>query len=319
MKLTSSNMLGVDKIHPELEKAGRFLPGFGIRPWMLPVYRPAERYIAPFFIPKPDTKNVGIEQRRIAGRDAIIYSPRHRKPTGLLLYIHGGGLILGSHKNSFGRCVPFVNELGLVVVASSYRLAPKHPFPAAFNDTYDVWHWLQENHHQFNVEPDKIAISGESAGGCIASSLVHRLSEEGGAQPSCQVLIYPMLDNDTALQRELDPLKYPLWNNISNRTGWGSYLGHKHEQAELPRYAVPAKHQNLEVLPPTWIGVGSADLFARENRSYANRLTAAGVPCVFEHVSGAFHGFDMVAPRAKLSREFLKSQISFLSKYLHKN
>lgn len=315
-KQLQSNELTVDPLHPELEKAGKRLPGLGIKRWMLPVYRPIERSISPFFIPKPDAQNVKVEHKRIAGRDTMIYSPTNRKPTGLLLYIHGGGLILGTHKNSFGRCVPFVNQLGLVVVASSYRLAPQHPFPAALNDTYDVWRWLNQNLDQFNVEPGKIAISGESAGGCIAASLVHRVSEEGGQQPACQILIYPMLDNETALKRELDPLKFPLWNNISNRTGWGSYLGNNHGEVQLPRYAAPAKHLNIDLLPPTWIGVGSADLFARENRIYADRLTEAGVPCKFEHLEGAFHGFDMVVPRAKLSRDFLRSQMKFLSEYL---
>ena len=326
MKLTSNNMLGqqplpsvqtsVDPLHPELEKAAKRLPGVSIKRWMLPVYRPMERSLSPFFIPKPDTRNVKIEHTHLGGRDVIVYSPTDRQPMGLMLYVHGGGLILGTHKNSIARCVPFVNELGLVVVASSYRLAPQHPFPAALNDTYGVWHWLNQNLHQFNLSQNKIAVSGESAGGCIAASLVNRVSEEGGPQPICQVLIYPMLDNDTALRSELDPLKFPLWNNHSNRTGWGSYLGNHHGRSALPRYSVPAKHQNLKALPPTWIGVGSADLFASENRVYAERLTAAGVPCQFEHLDGAFHGFDMVVPRAKPSRTFLSSQMNFLSEYL---
>jgi acetyl esterase/lipase len=93
----------------------------------------------------------------------------------------------------------------------------------------------------------------------------------------------------------------------SNRFGWAAYLGNAD-----PNVAVPARHEDLSGLPPTWIGVGTNDLLHDENLAYAKRLTAAGVPCDIEVVQGAFHGFDQVVPKAAVSQAFFASQCASL-------
>jgi len=135
-------------------------------------------------------------------------------------------------------------------------------------------------------------------------------------QPAGQLLVYPMLDDRTAARRDLDSVKHPVWNNTSNLTGWSSYLGGTPGAPSVPEYAVPARREDLSGLPPAWIGVGSLDLFLKESWAYANRLTDAGIACRFDEVSGAFHGFDGMAPATSVSKEFLDAQLSFLRKCL---
>lgn len=123
--------------------------------------------------------------------------------------------------------------------------------------------------------------------------------------PVLQLLAYPMLDDRSGSTPE-NP-NYRLWGPKSNRFGWAAYLGNAD-----PTVAVPARHEDLSGLPPAWIGVGTHDLFHDEDVAYAARLTAAGVPCQIETIPGAFHGFDLVVPKAAVSRSFFASQCASL-------
>lgn len=128
-----------------------------------------------------------------------------------------------------------------------------------------------------------------------------------------QVLSYPMLD-DRTVDHALDQPGFRLWNAASNRIGWTSYLG-----GADPATAVPARRQDLEGLPPAWLGVGTLDLFHDEDLAYAARLNAAGVPCEVHVVPGAFHGFDGIAPKASISQAYFDSQCESLKHALGRN
>jgi acetyl esterase/lipase len=129
--------------------------------------------------------------------------------------------------------------------------------------------------------------------------------DRGEVTPTLQLLAYPMLDDRSASGPE-NP-NYRLWSPKSNRFGWAAYLGNAD-----PNVAVPARHEDLSGLPPAWIGVGTHDLFHDEDLAYAERLTAAGVPCQVEVVDGAFHGFDAIVPKAGVSQSFFASQCASL-------
>ncbi|MGA8547801.1 MAG: alpha/beta hydrolase fold domain-containing protein, partial [Mycobacterium sp.] len=120
--------------------------------------------------------------------------------------------------------------------------------------------------------------------------------------------LYPMLDDRTVVGYHPG---HRLWNADSNRFGWRAYLG----DAD-PAIAVPARREDLAGLPPAWIGVGTLDLFHDEDLAYAERLKAAGVPCHLEVAPGAFHGFDMLAPKAGVSQAFFNSQCASLREAL---
>ena len=139
----------------------------------------------------------------------------------------------------------------------------------------------------------------------LAAALALLAHDRGEVTPTLQLLTYPMLYDRSGTTP--DTPKYRLWSPKSNRFGWKSYLG-----TADPQLAVPARREDLSGLPPAWIGVGTNDLFHDEDLAYAERLTAAGVPCDVEVVPGAFHGFDQVVPKAAVSRAFFASQCAAL-------
>lgn len=236
---------------------------------------------------------VGVRLHRPAGNTEVAPA---------LLWIHGGGYVMGSAKQDDALCRRFSRKLDVTVASVEYRLAPEHPYPAALDDCYSALTWLAGLP---SVDPAQVAIGGASAGGGLAAALALLTRDRGEVKPALQLLAYPMLDDRSA--DEPTNLNYRLWSPSSNRFGWASYLA-----GTDPRVAVPARRDDLSGLPPAWIGVGTHDLFHDEDLAYAQRLNKAGVPCHVEVVPGAFHGFDLVAPKAKVSHSFFASQCASL-------
>ena len=165
---------------------------------------------------------------------------------------------------------------------------PSIRIPRRLEDCYSALTWLAGLPA---VDPARVAIGGVSAGGGLAAALALLARDRGEVTPTLQLLAYPMLDDRSGSGPE-NP-NYRMWSPKSNRFGWAAYLG----DAD-PQIAVPARHDDLSGLAPAWIGVGTNDLFHDQDLAYAERLTSAGVPCQVEVVSGAFHGFDQVLPKA---------------------
>jgi len=249
---------------------------------------------------------VRTEKRTVeGGRTLRIYTPEGSRTGEALLWIHGGGLVIGSPLQDDGFCADTARELGIVVVSTDYRLAPEHPFPAALEDCLAAWRGLQNAAAELKIDPARVAVGGQSAGGGLAASLAQRLYDAGGVQPAAQWLFCPMLDDRTAARRELDEINHFVWNNRDNRTGWRAYLGTEPGAEQVPDYAVPARRSELHGLPPAWIGIGDIDLFFDEDRTYAERLTTAGVDCTLDVAAGAPHGFEKIAPNTTLTRDYL--------------
>jgi acetyl esterase/lipase len=239
------------------------------------------------------SSGVGVRLHRPAGVD---------QPGPALLWLHGGGYIIGTAQQDDALCRRFTRELGITVAAVDYRLAPEHPYPAPLEDCYAALTWLARLPA---VDKARVAIGGASAGGGLAAALALLAHDRGEVTPALQLLAYPMLDDRSGSGP--DNPKYRLWSPKSNRFGWKAYLG-----TADPKVAVPARRDDLGGLPPAWIGVGTNDLFHDEDVDYAGRLTAAGVPCRVEVVNGAFHGFDQMVPKAGVSQSFFASQCASL-------
>jgi len=304
--------MDIQKIHPELRPIYRYLP-------VIHFHLPFTQQLAKFFLslaaPIRLTKEVAVERHQVGSGKIRVYRPLNGSSGAGLLWMHGGGFLVGAAVQDDALCARFARELGLVVVSVDYRLAPKHPFPAALDDCFAAWRWISD-HPDLNVDPARIAVGGMSAGGGLAACLAQRILDSGVIQPAAQLLIYPMLDDRTALDHSLDRIQHPLWNNQNNRGGWTAYLGHEPGQAAEPDYAVAARRQDLTGLPPAWIGVGDVDLFYGENREYAQRLESAGVSCDLQVVPGAPHGFQVVVPGAEISKEFSAAASGFLARAL---
>lgn len=284
-------------IHPELRSAARFTPRKLIYPWTLPILRRLTG------LQRPD--NDGVEVLTLeSGVGVRLYRPTGTATTTpALLWIHGGGYVLGTAAQDDVLCRRFVSELGITVASVDYRLAPEHPYPAPLEDCYDALQWLARLH---GVDPDRIAIGGASAGGGLTAALALWARDHDGVKPVFQLLVYPMID-DRSVGSHLEDAGHRLWNPASNAFGWKAYLG-----GADPEVAAPARRTDLAGLPPAWLGVGTLDLFHDEDLDYAERLRAAGVPCQVHVVPGAFHGFDGIVAKADISTAFFYSQCDSL-------
>jgi acetyl esterase/lipase len=311
--------MDINRVHPELRKATASFPklpvgsafGRALTRFLLPVL--------PLLLPQPKLPtDVKIEWMQAAsGRKLRVYTPAGSNTRAAMLYIHGGGMMIGSPAMDDALLASTALELDIVIVSPDYRLAPENPYPSAVDDCHSAWAWLLANAAQRNVDPKRIAIGGVSAGGGLAAGLVLRLQDEGGAQPAAQWLFCPMLDDRTAQNRSLDEINHFVWNNKMNLTGWSSYLGKNFGTDDVSHYAAPARRTDLSGLPNTWIGVGDVELFFEEDQAYANKLSAAGVACELDIVVGAPHAFDGLAPDSQLAKDYLARAKTWLKKALN--
>jgi acetyl esterase/lipase len=220
-----------------------------------------------------------------------------------LYWIHGGGYILGSPLVVDARLNRLVEQLGCVVVAVDYRLAPEHPYPAPLDDCGTGLRWTVEHAEELGIDPCRIVLVGVSAGGGLAAGLALQMRDRAEEPVAAQVLVYPMLDD-----RHVTPssalLDTPVWSQAANRLGWRAYLAAEPGSPDVPAYAAPARATELGGLPPAYVGVGSVDLFRDESVEHASRLLAAGVPTELHVYDGAPHGFDVLTPHTAVARLF---------------
>jgi acetyl esterase/lipase len=296
-------------VHPDLRRVARITPRTLVTPRTLPLMRAVSALIARLGgTGAPD----GVEVITLgSGAGVRLFRPVHEaggvtETAPALLWIHGGGYVVGTAQQDDAVCRRFSSRLGITVASVDYRLAPQHPYPAPLEDCYSALTWLAGLPA---VDSARVAIGGSSAGGGLAAALALLARDRGssgqGVKPVFQLLVYPMLDDRSSTTAN-NP-NHRLWNPRSNRFGWSAYLG----DAD-PRVAVPARRDDLSGLPPAWIGVGTHDLFHDEDLAYAERLISAGVPCEVEVVPGVFHGFDLWAQKSPVSRRFVDRQCEVL-------
>jgi acetyl esterase/lipase len=253
----------------------------------------------------------GVEVVRLGPISLRVHRPATQSnPAPALLWIHGGGYVLGTPAQDDYLCRMVADQVGAVVVAPQYRKAPEHPFPVPLDDCYEALQWLAA---RGDVDPGAIAVGGASAGGGLAAALALLARDRGEISPVFQLLSYPMLDDRTATRTDLDERNARLWNNKSNRFGWTAYLGRGPGEPGTSSLAAPARSENLAGLPPAWIGVGTCDIFYGEDILYAERLREAAVACEVHTVQGAFHGFDSILPKASVTQQFRAAQLAALT------
>lgn len=301
--------------HPDLRSLAPWLPrGVGV-PWLVRLLRR---------LPIPSTRlPAGITVRESPIADGHPARVRVLRPAGdkarrpAILWIHGGGFVIGAAKQDDGVCARLAQRLDAVVVSVDYRLAPDHPFPTPLEDCAAAWEFVLREADALGINPAQIIVAGQSAGAGLAAGLCLLLHDRQRPPPLLQVLIYPMLDDRTTL-RVIDGQHHRLWNAASNAFGWRAYLGVAPGSPGVSDHAAPARRENLAGLPPAWIGVGTLDLFHDEDVAYAARLREAGVPTTLEIVDGAFHGFDAAAPKKPVSVRFFDAQVAAIEEALRR-
>lgn len=250
---------------------------------------------------------INCQQRLIKGpQDApdvriLCYTPADTSSTlrPALLHIHGGGYFIGAPEMNDCPNRALAASLGCYIVSVDYRLAPETPYPGALEDCYAALQWLYNNADVLGVDPQRIAITGESAGAGHAAALAI-LARQRAEIPIClQLLDSPMLDDRTGTTSAPHPYCGEfVWTPELNRHGWRALLACEPGSPAVPDAAVPGRQQDLSNLPAACIIIGALDLFLEETLDYARRLIRCGVPTELHVIPGAYHGFTAAGPQA---------------------
>ncbi|WP_374280162.1 alpha/beta hydrolase [Novosphingobium sp.] len=235
-----------------------------------------------------------------------------------LYHIHGGGMIIGSARSMQHGPSRIAHALGIPVASVEYRLAPEHRFPAPHEDCLTGLRWLADNAAELGVDPARIGIMGESAGGGLAAGVAQMARDLGGPALAAQLLTFPMLDHRTGGPD--CPWRNPstgefIWTRPSNQFGWEALRGSYQPVDARKGWFSPSLAEDLSGLPPCWIGTGSIDLFFDENLDYVRRLCAAGVPVELHSYPGAPHAFN-VMPDAASAKAYSRDLLAAATRLL---
>lgn len=254
------------------------------------------------------------------GMDPIrmrLYRPKVKdKERPGLLWIHGGGYVLGTPEMDDAICQRFVTGSDCIVVSVDYRLAPEHPFPAGVEDCYAALLWLSDNSEGLGIDTSRLAVAGASAGGGLAAAVALIARDRQGPPLIFQMPLYPMIDDRNITPSSYEITDKRLWNRDANIKGWKMYLDGQ-EMNEVSPYAAPSRATDLSGLPPTFTCVGVLDVFRDEIIDYVARLCQAGVPTEFHMYPGCFHGFETMAPNAGVSIRAESQYVEALKRAFH--
>lgn len=315
----------IDRVHPQLQAALQLIPSPFLDLSDIPATRALiDQMMAMLAGMMPPPEGVTLSDHAAPGPAGApdvavrLYAPADRPdhPLPAYLWLHGGGYVLGRVAHNDAACAALASAVNCVVAAVEYRLAPEHPFPAALEDSYAALRWLAANAGALGIDPARIAIGGNSAGGGLAAGLALYARDRAEVAVCFQLLVYPMLDDRSATP-SAQLADTPIWTRADNLRGWHAYLGRPGGGDDVSPYAAPARAADLRGLPPAYLPVGDCDLFLDENIDYARRLLQAGVPTELHVYPGAFHGFDGLAAGSALARRFLAEQTAVLRAALH--
>jgi len=192
----------LSSIHPELINIAKMMPNFRYTRGSLSLIRLFFKLVLwPKTYPGVRIEHYTIRDGDTKSRIRLrVYKPQKASaPIPVMVWVHGGGYVVGNLNMSDERLLQFVQELGIAIVSVDYRLAPEHPFPAALNDAYCALKWVHDLAHVLGIDPNRIAVGGESAGGGLAASLAQWSYDQGEVKPVFQLLIYPMLGDAWAV------------------------------------------------------------------------------------------------------------------------
>lgn len=209
--------------------------------------------------------------------------------TPVLIFLHGGGFVVGNLDTHQGSCILLCKDTSWPVISIDYRKAPEHPFPAATNDCYDVLCWVSQQQELLKIDPARIAVVGESAGGNLATVTALMARDRNGPMPAFQLLFYPVTDCNFKNPSYINYGEGPLLSASQMEAYWSYYLGGK-TTTDNP-YAAPLRANTLKRMPSTAIVTAEFDVLRSEAEAYAVRLKAEGVATQEFRAEGLIHGF----------------------------
>lgn len=259
-----------------------------------------------------DTSDLAISERTIPGpagapdvKVRIYAPPSVPGPTAALLYIHGGGFVVGSINTEHAASAMLARELGIPVVSVEYRLAPEHPYPAGLEDCYAALTWLHESAPTLGIDRARIGVIGQSAGGGLSAGLALLARDRKGPALCFQFLGIPELDDRLDTPSMVAFTDTPFWHRPNAELSWKYYLGDAWTPggADVPAYAAPARATDLRGLPPAYVSTMEFDPLRDEGILYALKLMQAGVPVELHSYPGTFHGSSVVTHAAVSQRQ----------------
>ncbi len=241
--------------------------------------------------PVEDVARVADHRVPVAGGDIAVrcYTPAGTGPFPALVFFHGGGWVIGDIETHDGICRSLANAAGCVVASVDYRLAPEHRYPVAVEDAFAATRWVAAEGARLGVDPRRIAVGGDSAGGNLAAAVSLMARDRGGPALKLQVLVYPVTDHsyDTASYRDL--AEGYMLTRAGMQWFWNHYLGPDGDGRQP--YASPLQAPKLDGLPPALVMTAEYDPLRDEGEAYADRLRRAGVPVTVTRYPGLVHGF----------------------------
>ncbi|MBO9353963.1 alpha/beta hydrolase fold domain-containing protein [Bordetella petrii] len=235
---------------------------------------------------------------------ARLYRPIEQKYSGLTVFFHGGGFVIGSLETHDHVCRDLCAHSGAAVLSVDYRLAPEHKFPAAPDDCLRAVRWAAGQSGSLDIDPSRLVLAGDSAGAALAAVTALRLRDEGGAAVRAQVLVYPVTDYHTPATPSYieNQSGYSLTRAAMIRF-WDEYLAHESEAAHP--HASPLRAPDLSGLPPTLLLTAEFDPLRDEGERFAHRLLDDGVPVTLWRHPGLIHGFFRMAALSDAARAAL--------------
>ena len=242
-----------------------------------------------------------------SGMLVSIFTPSNGPVRGCVFAVHGGGLVVGDRYSGIEFTFDWIEQLGLSVVSPEYRLAPEHPYPAALTDCAHALEWTTKYLAASGRGAVPLVLSGVSAGGTLAAALALTFRDRGDISVSGLMLQAPMLDHRNVSVSSRQFSGTGQWDRESNQTGWDAYLagtdaGTSSGAEEITAHMSPALAIDLTGMPPTFIDVGSAEVFRDEDVAFASALWAAGVDAQLAVWPGGVHSFDRFAPNTALAK-----------------
>ena len=234
------------------------------------------------------------------------------KPQPAVVYTHGGGYIMLAVKHYERLVASYVRESGVQFFVPEYRLAPESAHPKPTEDCYAALEWVSQHAKDFNIDPARITIMGDSAGGGLAAGVTIMARDKGLSPPLAkQMLIAAMLD-DTNTNPKPELINFATWTVDDNITGWQAYVGDKAGSADCSPYAAPTRVKSVEGLPSTYMEVPGLDIFRNENIAYAQRLYDANVVTEFHVWAGVPHSWEIFSPQISISKAAIAERIRVL-------
>ena len=260
--------------------------------------------------PAPDTADLEIEDRTVpADPDVPVRIYRPHRAQGAIVWLHGGGFVMGDLKTEHPWAVRVADDSSAVVISVGYRRAPEHRFPAALNDSYAVLAWAAEHAAELDIDPERIAVGGHAAGAGLAAAVALRARDQQGPPIRFQLLNQPELDNRQETWSARHFTDTPFMTREKVTASWRHYLG----SASASPYAAPARATDLCSLPAAYITSAEFDPNRDEAITYALRLLQAGVSVELHQWPGTFHGSQVI-----LSAEVSQRQMAELAAVLHR-